>query len=77
MKQLEGPPPTRGDGFTIEWELGVPPVSRIPYRLALAEMAEVKKKRLDELLDKVFIKSSIFPWGACTEDGFPYMLWTL
>lgn len=73
MMQLVGPPPTRGDYFTFEWELGVPPVSRVPYRLAPAEMTQLKKT-VDGTTDKVFIRPSTSPWRACTEDGFLYVM---
>lgn len=39
---LKGPPPSRGDAFTIELEAGTTPVSQAPYRLAPVEMAELK-----------------------------------
>ncbi|XP_018458688.1 uncharacterized protein LOC108829554 [Raphanus sativus] len=42
FEALEGPPPARDDVLTIELEPGTTPVSRAPYRLAPAEMAELK-----------------------------------
>uniref|UniRef100_A0A1J3GIM6 RNA-directed DNA polymerase n=1 Tax=Noccaea caerulescens TaxID=107243 RepID=A0A1J3GIM6_NOCCA len=63
FEPLRGPPPTRGDPFTIELEPGTTPVSRAPYRLAPAEMAELKKQ-LEDLTDKGFIRPSSSPWGA-------------
>ncbi|KAH0716656.1 hypothetical protein KY290_012918 [Solanum tuberosum] len=39
------------------------PISIPPYRIALAELKELKKK-LKDLLDKGFIQPSVSPWGA-------------
>ncbi|XP_056850592.1 uncharacterized protein LOC108827423 [Raphanus sativus] len=63
FEALKGPPPARSDVLTIEVEPGTAPVSRAPYRLAPAEMAELKKQ-LEELLDKGLIRPSTSPWGA-------------
>uniref|UniRef100_A0A1J3DI19 RNA-directed DNA polymerase n=1 Tax=Noccaea caerulescens TaxID=107243 RepID=A0A1J3DI19_NOCCA len=63
FEPLKGPPPHRGDAFTIELEPGTAPISKAPYRLAPAEMAELKKQ-LEELADKGFIRPSSSPWGA-------------
>lgn len=63
FESLKGPPPTRGDAFTIEIEPRVAPVSKAPYRLAPAEMAELKRQ-LEDLTDKGFIRPSSSPWGA-------------
>ncbi len=38
-------------------------MSTAPYRMTLPEMVELRKQ-LDELLEKGFIKPSVFPWGA-------------
>ncbi|KAG7556957.1 Reverse transcriptase domain [Arabidopsis suecica] len=56
-------PPDRSDPFTIELKPGTTPISKAPYRMAPAEMAELKKQ-LEELLDKGFIRPSSSPWGA-------------
>ncbi|KAL1190813.1 RNA-directed DNA polymerase-like protein [Cardamine amara subsp. amara] len=56
-------PPSRSDPCTIELEPGTTPISRAPYRMAPAEMAELKKQ-LEELLSKGFIRPSTSPWGA-------------
>jgi hypothetical protein len=39
------------------------PISKRPYRMPLAELAELKKQ-LQELLDKGFIRPSTSPWGC-------------
>ncbi|WZY70984.1 hypothetical protein YC2023_003224 [Brassica napus] len=59
----QGVPPDRSDPFMIELEPGTAPLSKSPYRMAPAEMAELKKQ-LEELLDKGFIRPSSSPWGA-------------
>ena len=38
-------------------------MSKSPYRMAPAEMAELEKQ-LEELLDKSFIRPSVSPWRA-------------
>ena len=60
---LQGIPPDRADPFIIELEPGTAPLSKSPYRMAPAEMAELKKQ-LEELLEKGFIRPSVLPWGA-------------
>ena len=51
FEPLRGPPPHRNNAFMIELEPRTAPVSRAPYRLAPAEMAELKKQ-LEELVEK-------------------------
>lgn len=63
FEALTGLPPDRSDPFTIELEPGTAPLSKAPYRMAPAEMAELKKQ-LEELLEKGFIRPSSSPWGA-------------
>ena len=41
---LQGIPPDRSDPFIIELEPGTAPLSKSPYRMAPAEMAELKKQ---------------------------------
>ena len=61
--ELPGLPPEREVEFAIELQPGVQPISKAPYRMAPAEMAELKEQ-LQELLDKGFIRPSVSPWGA-------------
>ncbi|XP_050945183.1 uncharacterized protein LOC103502459 [Cucumis melo] len=49
--------------FAIELELGTVPISKAPYKMALAELKELKVQ-LQELLDKGFIRLNASPWGA-------------
>src|SRR5690606_12448931 len=62
-RSLTGLPPDRSDPFTIELEPGTAPISRAPYRMAPAEMAELKKQ-LGELTEKGFVRPSSSHWGA-------------
>jgi hypothetical protein len=61
--ELSGLPPVREVDFAIELMPGVQPISIAPYKMAPAELAELKKQ-LRELLDKGFIRPSVSPWGA-------------
>ena len=60
---LSSLPPDREMEFSINLLLGTSPVSMAPYRMALAELAELKKQ-LKELLEKGFIRPSASPWGV-------------
>jgi hypothetical protein len=61
--ELLGMPPDRDIEFAIELQLGTPPISKRPYQMPPAELAELKKW-LQELLDKGFIRPSTSPWGC-------------
>ncbi|KAA0050642.1 ty3-gypsy retrotransposon protein [Cucumis melo var. makuwa] len=61
--ELPGLPPPREINFAIELEPGTAPISRAPYRMAPAELKELKVQ-LQELLDKGFIRPSVSPWGS-------------
>ncbi|TYK22591.1 ty3-gypsy retrotransposon protein [Cucumis melo var. makuwa] len=61
--ELPGLPPPREIDFAVELEPGTTPILRAPYRLAPAELKELKVQ-LQELLDKGFIRPSVSPWGA-------------
>ncbi|KAL0561592.1 hypothetical protein IC582_002026 [Cucumis melo] len=63
LEELPGLPPHREVEFAIELEPGTVPISRAPYRMAPAELKELKVQ-LQELLDKRFIRPSVSPWGA-------------
>jgi hypothetical protein len=63
--ELLGMPPDRDIEFAIELQPGTAPISKRPYRMPLAELAELKKQ-LQELLDKGFIRPSTSHWGCPT-----------
>ncbi|KAB2607658.1 S ribonuclease [Pyrus ussuriensis x Pyrus communis] len=62
-EDLPGLPPDREVEFTIELLPGTNPISLTPYRMAPAELRELKVQ-LQELVDKGFIQPSTSPWGA-------------
>ena len=60
---LPGMPPDRDIDFCIDLEPGTHLISIPPYRMAPAELRELKAQ-LQELLGKGFIRPSASPWGA-------------
>jgi hypothetical protein len=56
-------PPRREIDFTIDLLPGLTPISKAPYRMSLPELTELKIK-LQELLEKEYIRPSVSPWGA-------------
>jgi len=73
FQEVPGLPPDREIEFVIELVPGTMPISKAPYRITPAELAELKKQ-LQELLDKGLIQPSMSPWGAAvlfvTEKGW-------
>jgi hypothetical protein len=61
--ELPGMPLDRDIEFAIELQPRTAPISKRPYRMPPAELAELKKQ-LQELLDKGFIRPSTSPWGC-------------
>jgi hypothetical protein len=61
--ELPGIPPDRDIEFAIELQPGTVPISKRPYWMPPAELAELKKQ-LQDLLDKGFIRPSTSPWGC-------------
>ena len=62
-KELPGVLPEREVDLFIEVVQGTTLISRAPYSMAPSELKELKTK-LQELLDKGFIRPSVSPWGA-------------
>jgi len=62
-EDLPGLPPDRKVEFTIDLSPGTAPISKASYRMAPAEMKELKIQ-LQDLLNKGFIRPSVSPWGA-------------
>ena len=62
-KEIPGLPPLREVEFTIELLPGTAPISIAPYRMAPAELGELKLQ-LQVLLSKGFIRLSVSPWGS-------------
>ncbi|KAJ4801596.1 polyprotein [Rhynchospora pubera] len=62
-EDLPGLPPEREIEFCIELQPGTTPLAKAPYRMAPAELRELKTQ-LEELLEKGFIRPSTSPWGA-------------
>ena len=60
---ISGLPPDREVEFTIDLIPGTESISIPPYRMAPADLRELKAQ-LEELLSKGFIRPSISPWGA-------------
>ncbi|XP_027103084.1 uncharacterized protein [Coffea arabica] len=61
--ELESLPPEREITFKIDITPGVAPISKTPYRMASAELKELKLQ-LKDLLERDFIRESNAPWGA-------------
>jgi len=62
-EDLPGLPPKREVEFGIDVIPGTQPISIPPYRMAPAELRELKEQ-LKDLLEKGFIRPSMSPWGA-------------
>ncbi|XP_040951609.1 uncharacterized protein [Gossypium hirsutum] len=62
-EELPNLPPDREVEFVIDVVPGTAPISMTPYRMAPAELKELKTQ-LQELLDKGFIRPSMLHWGA-------------
>ena len=62
-EDLSGLPLDREIEFSIDLLLGFSPISKAPYRMASAELRELKAQ-LQELLDKGFIRLSVSPSSA-------------
>ena len=63
MDDIVGLPLEREVEFIIDLIQGTEPISIPPYRMAPAELRELKAQ-LEEFFSKGFIRPSISPWGA-------------
>ncbi|KAK2436721.1 hypothetical protein QL285_021693 [Trifolium repens] len=61
--EIPGFPPIREVEFFIDLHPGTGPISESPYRMAPAELVELKSQ-IEDLLEKGFIRPSVSPWGA-------------
>ena len=61
-EELPGLPPNREVDFVIDLKPRTTPISKAPYRMAPAELKELKVQ-LQELLDKGFI---VLGYGVCS-----------
>jgi len=62
-EEVPGLPPSRDVEFSIDLVPGTGPISMAPYRMASAELIELKK-HIEDLMEKQFIRPSTSPWGA-------------
>ncbi|XP_071933123.1 uncharacterized protein [Coffea arabica] len=62
-EELKTLPPERDVEFKIDLVPGTAPISKTRYRMAPAELKELKIQ-LQDLLEKGFVKESDSPWGA-------------
>ena len=62
-EELPGLPPKREIEFCIELLPRTTPISKAPYRMAPAELEELKRQ-LEELMEQGFIRNSASSWGA-------------
>ena len=59
-EELQGLPPEREVGVSIDILPETTPISRAPYHMVPTELKELKTQ-LQELLDKRFIRPSVLP----------------
>ncbi|XP_071921751.1 uncharacterized protein [Coffea arabica] len=62
-EELKTLPPERKVEFKIELVPGMAPISKTPYRMAPAELKELKIQ-LQDLFERGFVRESDSPWGA-------------
>ncbi|XP_020207025.1 uncharacterized protein LOC109792053 [Cajanus cajan] len=63
LDDVSGLPPIRDIEFSIDLVLGAGPVSVAPFRMALAELVELKKQ-IEDLLVKKMVRPSVSSSGA-------------
>ena len=69
LDELPGLPPHREIEFCIDVISDTTPICMPPYRMAPAELKELKEQ-LQELLDKGFIRPSTSTSPVCEEKGW-------
>ncbi|XP_068328229.1 uncharacterized protein [Pyrus communis] len=69
LNDLPDLPPDHEVEFTINLIPGTDPISLTPYRMAPAELRELKTQ-LQELVEKGIIQPRISPWGALVLSGY-------
>jgi hypothetical protein len=62
-EEVPGIPPRRDIDFSIELAPITVPTSRMPYRMTMPELVELKLQ-LKEMMDKGYIRPSVSLWGA-------------
>ena len=63
LEEIPGLPPKRDMDFMIELIPSVVPNSKAPYGMNILELNKSKLK-LQELIDKNYVRPSVSPWGA-------------
>ena len=67
-EELPGMPPDRDVEFLIDLLPGSGPIAKIPYKMSVYELKELKKQ-LGEQLQKGFIQPISSSWGAPVDMG--------
>jgi hypothetical protein len=62
-EELPGMPPEREVEFVIDLLPGTAPISKMPYRMSVEELKELKQQ-LTKLQEAGYIRPSSSPWGA-------------
>jgi len=63
LEEFPSMPPRREVEFCVDLTPGATPISKAPYRMAPAELKELKTQ-LDELLEEGYIRPNTSSWGA-------------
>jgi hypothetical protein len=58
-------PSKRDLDFSIDFIPGAVPTLKVPYRMSTLELVDLKVQ-MKEMLDKCYIRLSVFPWGEPT-----------
>jgi len=63
LEEVLGLPPNRNIDFTVNLVSRETLVSKAPYKMSTPKVVELKMQ-LQELMDKMYIRPSVSPWGA-------------